>query len=166
MFKKSKQEQQEQQLRIQKTRIEFLEHSLSNIVNYIKKGIDDPIKEEEFLSGVRVYPWNSMPVIGGEVTNKFIDLTKDMDDVEEITLMFEQKYREILRNYFYNITEFPKKSLNDIRYVITAMELVNDESNPNNNGMLKVTFAKIENMKKTVDVRAKDGSYQSTYIEE
>lgn len=156
MFNKSK---QEEQLRIQKTRIELLERSLSNIVNYIKKDIDDPIKLEEFLSGVRVYPWNSMPLIDGEVTHMFINSTKDMDDVDEIILTFEEKYMTIIQNYYFNATEFPKQSLNDVRYVITGMELIQDEKLPVNNNKLKVTFTKI---KKTVTVRG--SNIENTYI--
>ena len=142
MFKNLK---QEEQLHVQNTRIQILEHSLSNIVNYIKKDIDDPIKQEEFLSGVRVWPWNNMPLIDGEVTNIFINSTKDMDDVDEIVLLFEEKYMAIIQNYYFNTTEFPKQSIKDVRYIITAMETVHEENYPDSlyNDMLRVTFTKI-----------------------
>lgn len=158
MFKKLK---QEEQLRIQKTRIELLERSLSNIAKYIRKDINDPIKEEEFLSGITVYPWDNMPVIGGEVTNIFINNTKNLDDTDYITIMYDNKYAGILWNYFMNKVEFPKKSINDIRYIITEMELIKDKSWSGHNDMLKITFTKIKG--NTITVAAKDGSYENTF---
>lgn len=140
----SKKLNQEEQLRIQKTRIELLEHSLSNIVKYIRKEINDPIKEEEFLSSIRTYPWNNMPVMDGEVTNIFINHTKDEDDWDFITIPYDKKYLGTLHNYSENYVEFPKKSIYDIRYIITEMELINDESDPDNNGKIAVTFRKIK----------------------
>ncbi len=152
----SKKLNKEEQLRIQKTRIELLERSLSNIVKYIRKNINDPIKEEEFLSGIRAYPWNNMPVINGEVTNIFINHTKDEDDWSYITIPYDKKYAGALQNYFENSVEFPKKSINNVRYVITYIE-----SDQDNKDMLLVTFMQLKN---TVTVRAKDDSYEHTYV--